>query len=83
MGSLQTGYHNVDIRVTSVAGFLPSVEDNDATFLGTTGAVACSVPALTPVEEAAMRRKGHTARIISDSSIDFKASPTASPTFPP
>ncbi|KAI0333593.1 HORMA-domain-containing protein [Cubamyces sp. BRFM 1775] len=55
VGSVQTGYHGVDVKVTSVSGYLPSGEDNGAPFLGTTSANPFGVPPLTPVEEAAMR----------------------------
>ncbi|EED82474.1 predicted protein [Postia placenta Mad-698-R] len=55
VGSLKTGHHAVDVRVASVSGYLPSSEDNDAPFLGTTTGHVHAAPALTPVEEAAMR----------------------------
>ncbi|KAI0664727.1 HORMA domain-containing protein [Cubamyces menziesii] len=55
VGSVQTGYHGVDVKVTSVSGYLPSGEDNSAPFLGTTSANPFGAPPLTPVEEATMR----------------------------
>ncbi|EMD38181.1 hypothetical protein CERSUDRAFT_104791 [Gelatoporia subvermispora B] len=55
VGSVQTGYHGVDVRITSVSGYLPSTEDNNAPFLGTTQGNAFTAPALSPVEEAAAR----------------------------
>lgn len=55
VGQVQTGWHGVDVQVTSVSGYLPSVEDNDAPFLGTTQKHGHSVLHLTPVEEAATR----------------------------
>ncbi|KZT09612.1 HORMA-domain-containing protein [Laetiporus sulphureus 93-53] len=55
IGSLQTGFHGVDVRVTSVSGYLPSVEDNNAPFLGTTNAGEFSAPILRPADEAATR----------------------------
>ncbi|KAH9901464.1 HORMA domain-containing protein [Cubamyces lactineus] len=55
VGSVQTGYHGVEVKVTSVSGYLPSGEDNSAPFLGTTSANPFGAPPLTPVEEAAMR----------------------------
>ncbi|KAI0373008.1 hypothetical protein BV20DRAFT_938979 [Pilatotrama ljubarskyi] len=55
VGSVQTGYHGVDVKVTSVSGYLPSGEDNDAPFLGTTRGNPFAAPPLTPAEEATMR----------------------------
>lgn len=55
VGSVQTGYHGVDVKVASVSGYLPSAEDNNAPFLGTTDGNPFGVPPLTPAEEAAMR----------------------------
>ncbi|OCH86897.1 hypothetical protein OBBRIDRAFT_782465 [Obba rivulosa] len=55
VGSVQTGYHGVDVRVASVSGYLPSTEDNNAPFLGTTQRNGFTVPTLTPMEEAAAR----------------------------
>ncbi|KAK7687094.1 hypothetical protein QCA50_009595 [Cerrena zonata] len=55
VGQVQTGWHGVDVNVTSVSGYLPSVEDNDAPFLGTTQKYGNSGLHLTPVEEAATR----------------------------
>lgn len=46
----------VDVRVASVSAYLPSVEDNNAPFLGTTtDGRDTSAPTLTPTEEAALR----------------------------
>ena len=55
VGFVHTGYHGVDVNITSVSAFLPSGEDNNAPFLGTTTRTAFTAPSLTPVEEAAMR----------------------------
>ncbi len=56
VGQAQTGWHGVDLRVTSVSGYLPSAEDNNAPFCGTTAdADGPKAPALTPTEEAALR----------------------------
>ncbi|OJT02515.1 hypothetical protein TRAPUB_6932 [Trametes pubescens] len=55
VGSVQTGYHGVDVKVTSVSGYLPSAEDNNAPFLGTTSGNPFGAPPLTPAEEASMR----------------------------
>ncbi|KAI0780584.1 HORMA domain-containing protein [Trametes elegans] len=55
VGAVQTGYHGVDVKVTSVSGYLPSGEDNNAPFLGTTSGNPFGAPPLTPVEEAAIR----------------------------
>ncbi|KAI0822740.1 HORMA-domain-containing protein [Trametes gibbosa] len=56
VGSLQTGFHAVDVEVASVSGYLPSTEDNNAPFLGTTNSTLFGAPPpLTPSEEAAMR----------------------------
>ncbi|KAI0768437.1 HORMA domain-containing protein [Irpex lacteus] len=56
IGQVQTGWHAVDLSVTSVSAYLPSAEDNNAPFLGTTidGKHNCA-PMLTPSEEAALR----------------------------
>ncbi|PCH37883.1 hypothetical protein WOLCODRAFT_96043 [Wolfiporia cocos MD-104 SS10] len=55
VGSIQTGYHGVDVKVTSVSGYLPSTEDNNAPFMGTTHSSTLTAPTLTPMEEAAIR----------------------------
>ncbi|KAH8107944.1 HORMA-domain-containing protein [Cristinia sonorae] len=55
VGSVQTGWHGVDVRVSSVSGYLPSLEDDNAPFLGTTAGRGPAAPALTPAEEAASR----------------------------
>ncbi|TFY60425.1 hypothetical protein EVJ58_g5155 [Rhodofomes roseus] len=55
IGSLQTGYHGVNVRIASVSGYLPSTEDNNAPFLGTTVGHTHAAPVLTPTEEAAAR----------------------------
>ncbi|KAI0699230.1 HORMA domain-containing protein [Cytidiella melzeri] len=55
VGQVQTGWHAVDLRVTSVSAYLPSAEDNDAPFLGTTAGQNLGAPTLTPAEEAALR----------------------------
>ena len=55
VGFVHTGYHGVDMNITSVSAYLPSGEDNNAPFLGTTARTAFTAPSLTPVEEAAMR----------------------------
>ncbi|OSD08508.1 DNA-binding protein [Trametes coccinea BRFM310] len=57
IGSVQTGYHGVDVKVTSVSGYLPSGEDNNAPFSGTMTGNPFGVPPLTPSGEAAMRVK--------------------------
>lgn len=53
IGTVKTGFHGVDVRVASVAAFLPSAEDNSAPFMGTTH--SHNAPALTPLEEIAAR----------------------------
>ncbi|KAI0807770.1 HORMA-domain-containing protein [Fomes fomentarius] len=55
VGFVHTGYHGVDIKVTSVSGYLPSGEDNNAPFLGITDSSLFAAPPLTPAEEAAQR----------------------------
>ena len=55
VGCVQTGYHGVDVKITSVANYLPSVEDNNAPFLGTTEKNPFANRALTPAEDAALR----------------------------
>ncbi|RPD66479.1 hypothetical protein L227DRAFT_649196 [Lentinus tigrinus ALCF2SS1-6] len=55
VGFVHTGYHGVDVKVTSVSGYLPSGEDNNAPFLGTTDRSMFAAPPLTPSEEAAQR----------------------------
>lgn len=56
IGQVQTGWHTVDLRVASVSAYLPSVEDNNAPFLGTTAdGRYLNAPTLTPKEEAALR----------------------------
>ncbi|KAJ3480231.1 hypothetical protein NLI96_g8494 [Meripilus lineatus] len=55
IGQLQTGWHGVDVKVTSVSGYLPSTEDNDAPFLGITARNGQAVHPLTPLEEASVR----------------------------
>ena len=55
VGCVNTGYHGVDVKVTSVSGYLPSREDENAAFSGTTESNNCSAPHLTPREEAAVR----------------------------
>lgn len=57
IGQLQSGWHGVDVKVTSVSGYLPSTEDNDAPFLGTTSRNGQPAPPLTPLEEASLRAK--------------------------
>lgn len=60
IGRLQTGFHGVDIKVASISGYLPSAEDNNAPFVGTTqpnSGLTVSAPPLTPVEEAAVREQ--------------------------
>ncbi|KAG8217650.1 hypothetical protein J3R82DRAFT_5803 [Butyriboletus roseoflavus] len=53
IGTLETGWHGVSMKVASVSSFLPSsTEDNNATFTGLT--TRCP-PKLTPVEEARLR----------------------------
>ncbi|KAL4074882.1 HORMA domain-containing protein [Scleroderma yunnanense] len=53
IGNLETGWHGVNMNVTSISSFLPSViEDNNAMF---TGITANSGPKLSPVEEALLR----------------------------
>ncbi|TBU35629.1 HORMA-domain-containing protein [Dichomitus squalens] len=55
VGFVHTGYHGVDVKVTSVSAYLPSGEDNNAPFLGTTERNVFAAPSLTPMEEAAIR----------------------------
>ncbi|KAI0707776.1 HORMA-domain-containing protein [Earliella scabrosa] len=55
VGFVHTGYHGVDVKVTSVSGYLPSGEDNNAPFLGTTEKNMFAAAHLTPAEEAAQR----------------------------
>ncbi|KAI0647405.1 HORMA domain-containing protein [Trametes meyenii] len=55
VGSVQTGYHGVDVKVTSVSAYLPSAEDNSAPFLGTIARNPFNAPQLTPAEEAVVR----------------------------
>ncbi|KAJ3013263.1 hypothetical protein NUW54_g1639 [Trametes sanguinea] len=55
VGSVQTGYHAVDVKVTSVSGYLPSGEDNNAPFSGTMTGNPFGAPPLTPAGEAALR----------------------------
>ncbi|TFK94784.1 HORMA-domain-containing protein [Polyporus arcularius HHB13444] len=55
VGFVHTGYHGVDVKVTSVSGYLPCGEDNNAPFLGTTDRSMFAAPPLTPAEEAAQR----------------------------
>lgn len=59
MGQVQTGWHGVDLRVASVSAYLPSAEDNNAPFMGTTaeGGHGIAPPPLTPKEEADLRRE--------------------------
>ena len=57
VGQLQTGWHGVDVKVSSVSGYLPSTEDNDAPFLGTISRNGQSALPLTPLEEASLRAK--------------------------
>lgn len=57
IGALQTGHHGVNIRIASVSGYLPSAEDNNAPFLGTTIGHPYAAQVLTPVEEAEVRQK--------------------------
>ncbi|KAG6330851.1 hypothetical protein ID866_8238 [Astraeus odoratus] len=53
IGNFETGWHGVNMEVTSVSCYLPSVtEDNYAMF---TGITSNSVPRLTPLEEAQLR----------------------------
>lgn len=55
VGQVQTGWHGVDLRVASVSGYLPSAEDNNAPFCGTTDGNGRHAPPLTPAEEATAR----------------------------
>ncbi|CDO73614.1 hypothetical protein BN946_scf185014.g84 [Trametes cinnabarina] len=55
VGSVQTGYHGVDVKVTSVSAYLPSGEDNNAPFSGIMTGNPFGAPPLTPAGEAAMR----------------------------
>ncbi|KAH7923473.1 hypothetical protein BV22DRAFT_1169347 [Leucogyrophana mollusca] len=53
VGQFKTGWHGVNLKVASVAAYLPSVtEDNNAPF---TGIMSHPAPKLTPVEEARLR----------------------------
>lgn len=52
IGNFETGWHGVNMNVTSVSSYLPSLtEDNDALFTGITN----SAPKLSPIEEARLR----------------------------
>ncbi|KAI6036453.1 hypothetical protein PISMIDRAFT_85477, partial [Pisolithus microcarpus 441] len=52
IGNFETGWHGVNMNVTSVSSYLPSItEDNDALFTGITN----SAPKLSPIEEARLR----------------------------
>ncbi|KAI0081208.1 HORMA-domain-containing protein [Panus rudis PR-1116 ss-1] len=55
IGKVQTGWHGVDVQIASVTGYLPSNEDNNAPFLGTTQGLDGLAPPLTPAEEAVTR----------------------------
>lgn len=58
VGQVQTGWHGVDLRVASVSGYLPSAEDNNAPFMGTTAGDTSALTApLTPAEESEIRRQ--------------------------
>ena len=58
IGQVQTGWHGVDLRVASISGYIPSAEDNNAPFTGTTmGGHSVALPPLTPKEEADLRRE--------------------------
>ena len=59
IGQVQTGWHGVDLRVASVSGYLPSAEDNNAPFAGTTatGGNSLAAPSLTPAAEADLRKQ--------------------------
>lgn len=52
----------VDVRITSVASFLPSSDDNNATFTGTTHGPG-SAPALTPAEQTTKSLQQYEAQI--------------------
>lgn len=57
IGSVKTGFHGVDVKIASVAAFLPSSEDNSAPFTGTTRVNDYDAPPLTPQEEAVTRTR--------------------------
>ena len=65
VGQVQTGWHGVDLRVASVSGYLPSAEDNNATFAGTTvtGGHGPAQPPLTPAEEVEVRRQQNEVQV--------------------
>ena len=65
MGRVQTGWHGVDLRVASVSGYLPSAEDNNAPFMGTTvtGGNGITGPPLTPAEEVETRRQQNEVQV--------------------
>ncbi|KAF7792377.1 hypothetical protein EIP86_003414 [Pleurotus ostreatoroseus] len=54
IGQIQTGWHGVDLHVSSIAGYIPSSEDNSAPFCGITTKGGHAAP-LTPAEEAVHR----------------------------
>ena len=54
IGQIQTGWHGVDLHVSSISGYIPSSEDNSAPFCGTTTKGGHAAP-LTPAEEAVPR----------------------------
>ncbi|KAJ3558173.1 hypothetical protein NM688_g1079 [Phlebia brevispora] len=56
VGQIETGWHGVDVRVASVSAYLPTLEDNNAPFSGTTvQGNGLHAPPLTPAEEAETR----------------------------
>ncbi|KAI0785638.1 HORMA domain-containing protein [Abortiporus biennis] len=55
IGQVKTGWHGVDVKVASVTSYLPSLEDNNAPFLGTVCGQGATAPPLTPAEEAITR----------------------------
>ncbi|KIP10850.1 hypothetical protein PHLGIDRAFT_64843 [Phlebiopsis gigantea 11061_1 CR5-6] len=65
VGRVQTGWHGVDVRVASVSGYLPSAEDNNAPFMGTTvtDGNAIAGPPLTPAEEVETRRQQNEVQV--------------------
>ncbi|KII89093.1 hypothetical protein PLICRDRAFT_698216 [Plicaturopsis crispa FD-325 SS-3] len=55
-GKLQTPFHGVNIRVASVAPYLPPPKDSDAQPGIDSGGNSDGPPSLTPVQEASIRR---------------------------
>ncbi|KAF9446336.1 HORMA-domain-containing protein [Macrolepiota fuliginosa MF-IS2] len=54
IGKIDTGHHSVNLNITSIATYLPSVEHQGAAFSGTTDTNLASQN-LTPIQEAEIR----------------------------